>query len=856
MVEDANKASGALGQAARESDTWGNQLGNLKQSLSDLKVTVGGAFLKPAIQVLKLFSQLVGHATDAVKSLTAEGRLLNRMFDRITNWLKKAQVYIERFVKKIGGAENAFKLLAIAAAAIITAMNPGAILSFLKNAMRLLNPLNLKVLAIAGVIAMLFLAVDDFINFMQGNNSVIGVIFEKWGIDADAVRQSVVEAWETIKTALTTAWNTLKKLGTAASDGLKAFWENNSEDILATLKSVWTAIKTMLATTWNVIETVAVAVFGGLKAFWDTWGSSIMGKFEGIFNFLLTTIRGLADFITGVFSGDWGKAWEGIKTVCGGAVTFISDLLGNLIPVITAVGTALALWNAGTIFNSVTSAATSFGNAITGLGKTITNAPALVSKFAAGIEALTIAKIKDKIETLQLIGMYTKDFFAAMGKAIWQMSKTAAMWVKNTASMAASKVAMLAMSVAQKAVTAAQWLLNAAMSANPIGLVIAAVVALIAIFIVLWKKNEAFRNFFIGLWKGIKGFFIGLWEGIKEVFAAIWNSLAGKVKAAVDVFKSAFTSATDLFKSAWNDAASFFSGLWDGIVGTVEDAKQAFNSIVDFISGIFTGNWERAWQGVKDIFRGIVDSLVALFKTPINAIIDLINGVIDGLNDIKIPDWVPGMGGKGINITPIPKLAKGADFSPDTFIAGEKGPELIMGAKGKKVFTALETSGIFGAISDALDRVANAANVVRERLETWRPRQRTEGIEADVTVNAPSDSGIVEAVKGIGGMIDGAVKFVADKIPQVRENTDNSGITDAIRSFSSDISVLAKSATASPATAQSMVMSTMNRNVTQTNYFESTFNGERAAQKRMSESAGKNAEDAAGILARALAYAR
>ena len=46
MVEDANKASGAIGQAARESDTWTNQLGNLKQNVQDLKAAAGNAFLK------------------------------------------------------------------------------------------------------------------------------------------------------------------------------------------------------------------------------------------------------------------------------------------------------------------------------------------------------------------------------------------------------------------------------------------------------------------------------------------------------------------------------------------------------------------------------------------------------------------------------------------------------------------------------------------------------------------------------------------------------------------------------------------------------------------------------------------
>ena len=54
MVEDANKASGALGQAARESDTWTNQLGNLKQNLQDLKAVAGSTFLKPAVAVLEV----------------------------------------------------------------------------------------------------------------------------------------------------------------------------------------------------------------------------------------------------------------------------------------------------------------------------------------------------------------------------------------------------------------------------------------------------------------------------------------------------------------------------------------------------------------------------------------------------------------------------------------------------------------------------------------------------------------------------------------------------------------------------------------------------------------------------------
>ncbi|MFR1423795.1 MAG: hypothetical protein ACLSTG_00605 [Clostridium sp.] len=68
---------------------------------------------------------------------------------------------------------------------------------------------------------------------------------------------------------------------------------------------------------------------------------------------------------------------------------------------------------------------------------------------------------------------------------------------------------------------------------------------------------------------------------------------------------------------------------------------------------------------------------------------------------MKVPDWVPGLGGKGINIPLIPGFAKGTNRTPSTFIAGENGPELITNAANRKVFTAAQTGQIFNNISQA-----------------------------------------------------------------------------------------------------------------------------------------------------------
>lgn len=96
MVEDANKASGALGQAARESDTWTNQLGNLKQSVTDLKAAAGSAFLKPAVQVLKILNGLVQKATVVIQEMTGETGFLTRSFERFHALVKRLQPAIDR----------------------------------------------------------------------------------------------------------------------------------------------------------------------------------------------------------------------------------------------------------------------------------------------------------------------------------------------------------------------------------------------------------------------------------------------------------------------------------------------------------------------------------------------------------------------------------------------------------------------------------------------------------------------------------------------------------------------------------------------------------------------------------------
>lgn len=325
MVEDANKASGALGQAARESDTWTNQLGNLKQSLIDLKAATGSTFLKPAVSALKLLTRLAQGATKAVQSLTAENGLLTRATERYHALVKLLQPAIDRMtsvmsrgftkgvevtkeiVERLGGIDNVMQILAITAAAFFLVMNWSKIITGAKMFMQLIAGIgkifslaNLKILAIVGAIVVLTLIVEDFINFLLGNDSVIGTFFDKAGIGADNARQAVFDAFGKIKEFLIPVWDA----------------------IFEALTAVWNALYETGRAVFYGISKVIEVVFGWIQVFWNAWGSQILawfnvlwGSLGGILNGFLEIIKGVANFIASVFTGDWQGAWEAIKQI-------------------------------------------------------------------------------------------------------------------------------------------------------------------------------------------------------------------------------------------------------------------------------------------------------------------------------------------------------------------------------------------------------------------------------------------------------------------------------------------------------------------------------------------------------------
>lgn len=170
----------------------------------------------------------------------------------------------------------------------------------------------------------------------------------------------------------------------------------------------------------------------------------------------------------------------------------------------------------------------------------------------------------------------------------------------------------------------------------------------------------------------ISGILTGDLEKMNQSVIQMLTGVKTFVFGILDWFKLGLTSLLDWLDGKTNGrfheiielAKTYVSDVIDGV-------KQIFGGFIDFLTGVFTLDWEKAWEGIKEIFRGIWNTIVGVLEAAVNLIIKGINWLISKLNSlqIKIPDWLGG-GSFGFNIRPIaelqiPRLAKGAIIPPN-----------------------------------------------------------------------------------------------------------------------------------------------------------------------------------------------
>ena len=146
------------------------------------------------------------------------------------------------------------------------------------------------------------------------------------------------------------------------------------------------------------------------------------------------------------------------------------------------------------------------------------------------------------------------------------------------------------------------------------------------------------------------------------------------------------------------------AGSIEGVKPIIDALQSVFENLIGFIKNVFSGNWSAAWDNVVGYFKSVWEGMKAIFTAPINWFIDGINLFIGGLNKLKIPDWVPVVGGKGINIPLIPKLATGG-FTDGISIAGEAGMEAVISFdpahRNENIGYWMESGRMLGVLDDA-----------------------------------------------------------------------------------------------------------------------------------------------------------
>ncbi len=266
-----------------------------------------------------------------------------------------------------------------------------------------------------------------------------------------------------------------------------------------------------------------------------------------------------------------------------------------------------------------------------------------------------------------------------------------------------------------------------ALTGSWIPLLIGAIASLLLVIVNFFGDTDQLVGGLREILDGFKDFFSGIFSGdIDKTCGGISKMIHGLqdvLFSVIDALKNMLFSFLD-----WLDEKTggklhgiieMIKGLFSGAFGFIKDAlgsvlsgiTQMLNGLIKFLSGVFTGNWSQAWEGIKDIVAGAWDAVAGIIEAGVNAIIRGINWLTQQMNKISfsVPSWVPGIGGRsiGINIptiseVQIPRLATGTVIPPNQEFLAVLGDQ----KHGTNIEAPLDT------IKQAVAEVASPAQVL------------------------------------------------------------------------------------------------------------------------------------------------
>lgn len=337
MLEDAPETADVL---AKHLGVAKNQLldmaskGTIK--VNDLK----DAFLNSAEEIDAAYANVNLTVTDAIKNIRNTWGLWLADMDKtfgVTNSIARAMVklsdtamtFAQRFktrlewlADKLGGTDKLLKLIAITVGAVFLALNAGKIVSFLKDVRSLLTAHNAKILAIIAAIVLLALLVEDFFAFMKGENSLIGEILERNGVDVDAFRQACKDLWEQVKDII---------------DVFKQFARTIGNQLLSALKQVLPLLGKLVAAILPVILELAQQIVSFIGRLAQTVLPMIVSLVERLLPFLIQIVETILPLVISLIETLLPLFMQIIEAVLPIIISLIETLLPLVMQIIEAV---------------------------------------------------------------------------------------------------------------------------------------------------------------------------------------------------------------------------------------------------------------------------------------------------------------------------------------------------------------------------------------------------------------------------------------------------------------------------------------------------------------------------------------
>lgn len=598
LKDTATKALGAIGigfsigaiiSAVKSIDAVSEALDGVKEDWSEV-----GKEMDEALGFTKLI-------VSGIKKVSAAGiDLVRRITPRLAS-----------ITKRLGGTQNALKLLAVIGGTILAAMNLPKIASGLGTVLNLVKSIRASTLLLIAVFLVIALLIEDFVAFMQGRDSLIGEILKQTGVDCDALREKIRATWDNIKKVFLAFGDAIKGIVLALFSVIRQYWDQNGE-----------AIKK------KVSDTV-VGVIDKLNAFseWLVQNRDLIVKVAGK---VLTLVAAFVTVKSGITKAITAfKAVQGIVSKAGTAFKLLSSPIGIAAAAIVAI--AAIAWD--------------FFNFMSGKGSVIGT---ILEKAGVDTEAVRqkITAAWEKVKSFLLSAWNTiksvcssvwggiKNFFNQHGEQIksgltaaWNVIKTVLLGVWN----AIKTVATTVFGGLQS----------------------------------FWSKHgEQIKTAFSNIWTGIKNTLTTVWNILKTVATAVFNGLksfwetwGGTIMAYFsgvwETIKAVFSAVLDVLADLFAVFSALFAGDWSGLWENVKQlASDVWNGILNIISTILTAAWNvissiftTIWGFISDTANNIWNAITTAFTNILNSITGTIGNIKDAIvNGLTAAiDWIKGL---------------------------------------------------------------------------------------------------------------------------------------------------------------------------------------------------------------------